>query len=224
MYMHIPALLSADNLKEIDGLISEAAFVEGNRSAGRLTKPLKNNLQLDREKFAKGQELDNAFLGPLWRSLHLRASGLPLRITPPVISRYETGMSFGSHTDNPLTGRNGNVRTDMAVAIFLSDPDSYKGGALSIRTDVGDVNFRLPRGEALLFPAGAIRSVLEVTEGTMTIAMAWIQSMIQDQAKRQILFELDRACVMVGEKAPQAEETKLLLKVYGNLMRMWSDV
>jgi PKHD-type hydroxylase len=224
MYMHIPGLLSPDNLKEIDALVSGAPFVEGNRTAGPLTKSIKNNLQLDREKFTKAQELDNAFLNALWKNLHIRASGLPKRITPPVISRYEKGMSFGSHTDNPITGRNGNVRTDMALAIFLSDPESYKGGALSVRTDVGDINFRLPRGEALLFPAGALRSIQEVTEGSTVIATAWIQSMIQDQAKRQLMFELDRACVMVGEKAPQGEETKALLKIYGNLMRMWSEV
>jgi PKHD-type hydroxylase len=224
MYMHIPGLLSPENLKEIEGLIAGAPFVEGNRTAGPLTKPIKNNLQLDREKFAKGQELDNAFLNALWKNLHIRAAGLPRRITPPVISRYDKGMSFGSHTDNPITGRNGNVRTDMAVAIFLSDPESYKGGALSVRTDVGDINFRLARGEALLFPAGSMRSIQEVTDGTTIIATAWIQSMIGNQAKRQLIFELDRACVLVGEKSPQGEETKALLKIYGDLMRMWSEV
>ena len=83
MYMHIPGLLSPDNLKEIDALVSEAPFVEGNRTAGPLTKSIKNNLQLDREKFTKAQELDNAFLNALWKNLHIRASGLPKRITPP---------------------------------------------------------------------------------------------------------------------------------------------
>ena len=48
------------------------------------------------------------------------------------------------------------------------------------------------------------------------------QSLVADGAQRQLLFELDRACVAVNRKSPETEEARLLLKTYGNLVRMWS--
>lgn len=224
MYLHVPALLSADSLKEIDRLVGGAVFVAGNKTPGPLTQSTKNYLQMDRDKTPQCQELDNLLSGALWRNASLRSAALPLKATPPVVSRFEKGMSYGPHTDNPVMGRQTLIRTDLAVTVFLSDPASYKGGALSVRTEVGEINFRLPRGECLLFPAGAVRSIGEVTEGISTLATIWIQSIIQDAGQRQLIHELDRACLMVGEKAPQSDETRLLLKVYGNLMRMWGDV
>ena len=45
--------------------------------------------------------------------------------------------------------------------------------------------------------------------------------MVADGAQRRLLFELDRATVTVNKKLPDTEEARLLLKTYGNLVRMW---
>jgi len=222
MYLHIPGLLNAEQLDQIEPVLSGATFVDGSLTAGNLTKPIKKNLELDRDKTEKSGELKSLVSNALWRNTLFRAAAMPTRITPPIFNKHETGMFYGPHTDNPITGRTPGVRADLAVSIFLSDPEKYDGGAVAIRTDGGEIKFRLPRGDALVYPSGVIHTIEEITSGTRYAAVLWLQSVVVDSNQRQILFELDRAAVMVNEKAPQSEESRLLIKAYGNLMRMWA--
>ena len=48
-------------------------------------------------------------------------------MAPLILSRYEPGMDYGSHVDDALMH---GVRTDVSFTLFLSDPESYDGGAL----------------------------------------------------------------------------------------------
>jgi PKHD-type hydroxylase len=148
---------------------------------------------------------------------------MPTRITPPIFNKHETGMLYGPHTDNPITGRTPGVRADLAVSIFLTDPTKYEGGAVAIRTDIGEIKFRLPRGDALVYPSEAIHQIEKITSGARYATGAWLQSVVVDSNQRLILFELDRAAVMVNKKAPQSEGSRLLIKAYGNLMRVWAS-
>ena len=58
-----------------------------------------------------------------------------LRIYPPLFNRYRVGHHFGVHVDNavrgdPATGLR--IRADLAVTVFLSEPDEYDGGELIV--------------------------------------------------------------------------------------------
>ena len=57
----------------------------------------------------------------------------PKRIAPPLISRYDKGMSYGAHVDDAMVGR-GAMRSDISIAVFLNDPNDYDGGELVIHT------------------------------------------------------------------------------------------
>ena len=222
MFLRVENLLSEEQLAVADKVLAAGTFVEGGTTAGPVAQRVKNNLQLDKKKSEGAKDLDAVILGALSNNPLIKAVALPARIAEPLYNKHGSGMSYGPHSDNPVMGVGQALRTDVSISIFLSDPDAYEGGELTVKSEVGDVKFKLPRGDALVYPSGAIHAVTEVKSGVRLCAVTWIQSLVADATKRQLLFELDRACLIVNRKSPQTEEARLLLKTYGNLVRMWS--
>lgn len=221
MYLKVEKLLGEDQLASIDALLAKATFVAGRATAGPVAGRVKNNFQMDREKTPGARQIERIVGGALMRHPVVRAAALPARLAPVLVNKHGTGMSYGPHADNPIMGETPFVRTDVSVTVFLSDPKSYDGGELAVRTEVGDALFKLPRGDALLYPSGALHAVREVKSGERVCAVTWIQSLVADAAQRRLLFDLDRVTVQMNKKDPEAEEARLLLRIYGNLVRMW---
>ena len=91
-------------------------------------------------------------------------------------------------------------------------------------SEVGDVTFKPEAGHAVVYPGGSLHSIQEVTKGIRLVAATWIQSIIVDPAKRQLLLELDMAAGLVSKNSPNSDEARILAKTHGNLMRMWSEI
>jgi hypothetical protein len=90
---------------------------------------------------------------------------LPRRLSSPLFSRYEEGMEYGPHTDDAYHAQE-RLRTDIALTMFLSDPDSYEGGALV----VGDSALKPAAGDVAVYPATSIHRVAQVSRGTRLAA------------------------------------------------------
>lgn len=224
MYIHIQNLLTAEHLETVDAGLAEGTFVDGASTAGPSARAVKQNLQLDKKKTNNAKEMDTAILTALAEHQLVRGMALPARILPPLYSKHEPGMTYGTHTDNPVMPGNPPVRTDISITIFLSDPETYDGGELMVTTEVGEAKFKLPKGDALMYPSGALHTVREVTKGERLAAVTWIQSSVRDAARRQLLFDLDVACQLVNRADRTSNEARLLLKTYGNLLRMWAEI
>ncbi|EPX8673530.1 PKHD-type hydroxylase, partial [Escherichia coli] len=52
----------------------------------------------------------------------------------------------------------------------------------------------------------------------------WIQSMIRDDKKRAMLFELDNNIQSLKSRYGESEEILSLLNLYHNLLREWSEI
>ncbi len=52
---------------------------------------------------------------------------------------------------------------------------------------------KLPAGHMILYPATSLHHVRPVTRGARVCSFFWIQSMIRDDGKRSLLFDLDTA-------------------------------
>ena len=224
MFVQVQKLLAAEQLETIDTGLAEATFVEGSRTAGPSGKTVTQILQLDKEKSEAAKDLDAIILQALANNQMVRAMALPARILPPLYAKHRPGMVFASHADNPVMAGNPPVRTDVSVTVFLSDPAAYEGGELTVATEVGEAKFKLPRGDALVYPAGAVYTLREVTSGERVVAVTWIQSTVRAAARRQLLFDLDVASQMVSRNDPASTEARLLFKTYGNLLRMWAEI
>jgi PKHD-type hydroxylase len=54
--------------------------------------------------------------------------------------------------------------------------------------------------------------------------LTWIQSYVRDAARRELLFELNRAREHLLATDPDADTAKQVDRSYANLLRMWADL
>ncbi len=148
---------------------------------------------------------------------------LPVKISMPIYARYTSGMSYGYHVDDPVMGATARYRSDVSITVFLSDPDDYDGGELSIETSYGHQQIKLPAGHAILYPSSSRHAVEPVTRGERLVAIAWVQSMVRSPEQRQILFQLYQARDQLSN-ASTGKAFQHLDDSYTNLVRMWAEI
>ncbi len=223
MLITIPSLLGPAQLAEVDDLFRRAPFRDGRLSAGMAARRVKHNEELDQSS-PDYERLNALVLDPLLRHRLFRSAVLPHRFAAPFYARYGAGMGYGDHIDDPVMGSPHHYRTDVSVTVFLSPPESYQGGELVVRTEFGDRSVKLPAGHAVVYPSSSLHHVNEVTAGERRVMVMWIQSMVRDPARRELLHRLNQVRERALRKAPGAEDTKSLDIVYANLLRMWAEV
>ncbi len=225
-YLVVPGLLMLGEIEAIERLLQAAHFEDGAATATDAAKSVKKNLQLPKAGSPAKQQIDSIIMQALAQSPLIQAALTPTRILPPIISKYEPGMHYGNHVDSPLMAdpHMGAIRVDMAMTLFLAEPESYEGGELSLFTQTGEVKYKLPKGDAILYPATQIHSVLPVTKGVRLAAVTWLQCAVRDTQQREILFQLKSAQSMIEKKGGHPDENLVLLQVYSNLVRMWAEI
>jgi PKHD-type hydroxylase len=218
----IPNVMTAAEIDELAKLIGESSFEDGIATAGTQARRVKKNEQLARGDKNK-PEVQKRVRDALMRSTEFRRATLPKSIRPCLISRYRPGMHYGLHVDNGVMGSEVPVRSDIAVTLFLCEPGQYDGGELVIHTNFGPREVKLPMGSAVVYPASSLHEVAPLTRGERLCAVTWLQSLVRDPARREILYELDLVRRRLHEQQPEAEETYLVQKNHANLLRMWAD-
>jgi PKHD-type hydroxylase len=224
MLLTIPGLLNPAQLDKIRETLEGAEFVDGRLTAGFAAARVKRNLEL-RQDPQRLQRLVRIIMASLGHNEAFRFGALPHRVADPIIARYEPGMTYGDHVDDPIMGASGpRFRTDVSMTIFLSEPEAYSGGELTVRTPFGDRKVKLPAGDAVMYPSSSLHGVAEVTAGQRLVALTWIQSYVRDAAQRELLYELNLARERLLRDAPGTETTGYVDRSYANLLRMWADL
>ena len=219
MYRILP-LLTAGEVAECRKIAANTQFVDG-----RATNPhnkSKNNQQLHDP--AAGQASAQIMLQAFGRSQEFRDFAFPTKIAPPLLTKYQPGQYYGAHADAAFIhlGPNNSIRSDLSCTIFLSDPDSYEGGALHIRLQDGALRFRLKPGEAIIYPSDTFHEVEKVSRGERLVAITFIQSQVQDPFRRNLLFDLNEVAALEG-LTMQPENFARIQLVQSNLLRYWAD-
>ncbi len=223
MLIRIPAVLSVEQLRVVHGLLVRSAFVDGRLSAGVMASRVKRNEEVSVEA-GQFEQLNNIVMGSLVPHPLYKAAALPYRVARPLYARYAEDMEYGPHIDDPVMGDGPRYRSDIAVTVFLSDPESYVGGELVITTSFGEQYIKYPAGDAVMYPASSRHHVAKVTKGERLVAVTWIQSLVRDAARRELLYELHQAREKLLRQLPHAEETRHVDTAYVNLIRMWAEV
>ncbi len=224
MLLAIPGVLKADELALARSWLAGARFVDGRLSAGAAARRVKNNQELEAGA-PELERLNRLVMENLARHPVYRAGALPLHAASPSYARYRPGMAYGEHLDDPIMGAGGVMyRSDIAVTVFLNAPEEYDGGELVIRTPAADQEVKLPAGDAVLYPATSIHRVNPVTRGERVVAVTWVQSLVRDAARRELLYGLNAAREKLLQNAPDGSETAQVNAAYLNLIRMWSDL
>jgi PKHD-type hydroxylase len=227
MIVHVPNVLNAQQVAHCREVIEPATWVDGRVTAGFQSAEVKDNRQLP-EDSKEAHELGTMIVAALERHPLFIAAALPLRVFPPLFNRYDPGMAFGAHLDNAIrqiTGTPYRVRTDLAVTLFLSQPDEYEGGELMIDDVYGSHTVKLPAGDMVLYPASSLHRVTTVTRGIRFASFFWIQSMVREDSHRTLLFDLDMAINQVGQAlSHQHPAIVALTNCYHNFLRGYAEV
>lgn len=228
MLVCIPNVLSKAEVAEFRAAMDRAGWEDGRRTAGAQSAMVKRNEQLPPDG-ELARSLGHRIIKALTGNPQFLSAAIPLHIFPPLFNRYSasSGHHFGVHVDNavrgdPLTGLR--IRTDLSVTLFLSEPDDYDGGELTIEDHYGSHEIKLPAGDMVLYPATSLHLVTPVTRGARVASFFWLQSMIRDAQARSMIFDLDMAiqgiAARLGSDDPEAVR---LTGIYHNLIRYWAE-
>jgi PKHD-type hydroxylase len=226
MLLHIPDVLTAEQVAHCRRVLGEAEWVDGRATAGPQSALAKDNAQLP-EHHPAARELGDLIVAALERNPLFMAAALPSRVFPPLFNRYEGGQSFGSHVDNAVrqvTGTPHRVRTDLSATLFLAQPAEYDGGELLVEDTYGVHSVKLPAGDLILYPASSLHRVTPVTRGARLASFFWVQSMVRDDGERALLFDLDTSIQRLVQDSPGHPSAVQLTNVYHNLLRRWAEV
>lgn len=227
MLIHVPDVLTQDELTQCQTILLDAPWTHGKITAGTQSAKVKNNYQLP-ETAQVAEQARVIILQALKRNGLFFSAALPKTIFPPLFNRYEGASNyFGNHIDNAVrtfasTGQN--VRTDLSATVFLSDPNGYDGGELVIEDTYGSHEIKLAAGDMVLYPGSSLHRVEPVTRGTRIASFFWIESMVRETERRRLLFEMDMAILQLRQMQDDTLPVINLTGCYHNLIRMWANV
>ncbi|HVU02848.1 MAG TPA: Fe2+-dependent dioxygenase [Polyangiaceae bacterium] len=222
MRLLVPNVVPREVIAPLVEALRGAEFVDGRVSAEGAARSVKHVLQLPRGS-AIGESGGDAIQRALLASPEFVAAVEPLRVVRPQLMRYDAGMGYGPHHDAPIFPEWPRVRADVAVTVFLNDPDEYSGGDLVVDTPEGRVSCRGPAGSALVYSAGQRHSVERVTRGSRFVAVTWVQSLLRSAEQRALLHRLGRTTARIEQNGGTPEDVEALREIHAALLRGWAE-
>ncbi|SDH28684.1 MULTISPECIES: Fe2+-dependent dioxygenase [unclassified Duganella] len=226
MMLHIPCVLTREQVSEMRRRLDESQWIDGRATVGEQGAKVKQNRQLP-ESSPLALELGQTILTALATHPLYFSAVLPLRTIPPLFNSYAGGEHYGAHVDGSMRRIPGSgewVRTDVSTTVFLCDPDEYDGGELIVTDAYGEHEVKLPAGDAIIYPSTSIHRVEPVTRGARVCSFFWTQSMVRDDMRRGMLLELDQNIQSLRARLGDCPEMVGITGHYHNLLRQWSEV
>jgi len=227
MLITIPDVLTSEEVAYIRRVLEDTQWVDGRTTAGDQAALVKKNLQVPVDSPA-AQELSQIVMRALGRNPTFSSAALPLHVLPPMFNRYDEGMTFGAHVDGSIRvvpGTSMRLRTDVSSTLFLTPPEDYDGGELVVHDTYGTHSVKLPAGHMVVYPATSMHSVTPVTRGSRWASFFWTQSMVSDDWRRHMLYDLDMSIIEVRRNMPDDHPAVVGLTAhYHNLIRHWSEM
>jgi len=224
MLLHTPGILDQAQVRAMRQALDQATWTDGRETVGPQGAKVKRNLQLPDASPLRA-ELGRIVLDALAKHPLYHAATLPLRTLAPRFNRYEGGGQYGFHVDGAVMSlpHGEQLRSDISCTLFLAEPEEYDGGELIISDTYGEHDVKLPAGDAIIYPSSSLHRVTPVTRGARIAAFFWVQSLVRDDGKRRLLFELDASIQTLTQTQADPQALLQLTGVYHNLLRQWSE-
>jgi len=219
MFLELKDFLTPDEVARLREMAAKVQFVEG-----RISNPhnqTKNNLQANESDplYAESSRLVAAAFA---RCAPFRDFAFPRHIAPPLLARYEVGMTYGAHADTShMLYGNEIRRSDLSATVWLSPPASYDGGELVVYLGNKLVAVKGEAGSVIVYPSTQLHEVTPVRRGQRLVSITFIESMIPEEFLRTQLYELNEVAALEGLKMSWANRVRLEA-VRNNLLRLWS--
>jgi len=227
MLLQLPQILNQEEVRAMRAqLADETLWIDGRTSAGPQAVGVKRNEQLSQDS-AVSRELQAQVLAAVQRNPMFFSAALPRRFFNPLFNRYRPDFpTYGAHIDGAVLHSRRTqewVRSDVSCTLFLSEPDEYDGGELSIHDTYGQQRVKLPAGHAVIYPSSSLHEVTPVTRGARIASFFWIESMVRSDEQRRLLYDLDMNLLALRQRHGETAETTALTGAYHNLLRMWAN-
>ena len=214
-------LLNAEETESIKKELEKEnqGWEDGKKTAGSHAAKVKNNLQLKR-KTDISKKLSYLIKQKILNDALLKSFTLAKHIHGIMFTKSTKGMSYGRHIDNAYMSSG---RADLSFTIFLSEKNKYDGGELLIENISSESEFKLDRGEILVYPSTYLHSVKEILNGERIVCVGWIESYVKSIEEREYLFDLDAGARGLLAKYGRSDELDIIFKSYSNLLRVMGD-
>jgi PKHD-type hydroxylase len=224
MILVINAIDDAEHLAAIRERIALLEWRDGRETAGVVAREVKRNLQAALDT-TLGRRMHEELSDLIAENPVLKAAAQPRRLSPLIISKTGVEGHYGAHVDNALMGRGARrQRTDLSFTLFLTPPGEYEGGELVVHAAGMTQELKGEAGHLVLYPSTSIHEVRPVTRGERIVCVGWIESLVADQAQREMLFDLENLRTALRQTLPsQSAELLTLDKTIANLLRMWAQ-
>lgn len=224
MLLHVPNILDREQVARFRQALDQANWTDGRETVGPQGAKVKRNLQLP-DASPLREQLGREVLDALARHPLYHAATLPLRTLTPRFNRYEGGGQYGFHVDGAVMAlpSGEQLRSDISCTLFLAEPEEYDGGELVISDTYGEHEVKLPAGDIIIYPSSSLHRVTPVTRGARIAAFFWVQSLVRNDSRRRMLFELDTAIQTLTRTGADAQAVVQLTGVYHNLLRQWAE-
>jgi PKHD-type hydroxylase len=226
LLLAIPDVLTSEQVKQARELLSAAQWIDGRVTAGHQSSRTKDNMQIP-ENHPVARQLGEIILTALGQNALFISAALPAKVFPPLFNLYSGGQSFGTHVDNAIrqvTASGSRIRTDLSATLFFAGPEEYDGGELIVEDSYGTHAAKLPAGHMVLYPSTSLHHVRPVTRGARVSSFFWIQSMVRDDTRRTLLFDLDMGIQRLNQDVPDHPTAVQFTGIYHNLLRQWAEL
>ena len=219
MFLEIKGLLNQAEVARLVALSRELKFVDG-----RISNPAnetKTNFQADLGD-PKYQESSQIVVSAMTRSREFNDFAFPKRVAPPLMLRYDTAQKYGVHADAAhMQTPGGSLRSDVSCTVFISDPATYQGGELTIYLGVRPIVIKGAAGDCILYPSTTLHEVQPVRSGVRLVSITFIESLVADETKRSLLYELNEVAALEGLNMKWENRVRFEA-ARNNLLRRWS--
>ncbi len=224
MLLTIADVLDPKAVSEIRATLDRLEWRDGSATAGSRARQTKRNEQANLTS-GKGAKLHDSLMAMISGHPLVKAAARPKRFSRLLISKTVTDGGYGFHTDNAIMGSGANrMRSDLSFTLFLSAPEDYDGGELTIDLPGAVQTLKPAAGDLVLYPSTSIHRVAPVTKGVRFACVGWIESMVRDASQRELLLDLDNLRAELRRQLPaQSAELLTLDKSISNLLRMWAE-
>ena len=219
MFLEIKDFLDPITVARLTDMAARLTFVDGRISNPNNTA--KANLQASHADplYAESSRIvADAFA----RSAPFQEFAFPRHVAPPLLARYEVGMTYGAHADaSHMRFGNELRRSDLSATVWLNDTASYDGGELVVYLGDQPLVIKGAPGSVIVYPSTQLHEVTPVRRGTRLVSITFIESLIPDEYQRSQIYELSEVLALEG--ASMKWENRIRLDaVRNNLMRLWA--
>lgn len=204
--------------------VSKLEWEQGKARTKEATGTVKKNEEIKISTSPQAEALIQSVVGKMKEHKNIFIDHMVKKMMSPKFNRYLNSGEYQRHGDAAVMG--GKVRTDLSCTVFLSHPDTYKGGDLCIEgSDGGHHSIKGDPGTCVVYPCRMPHWVTPVTEGERICLITWFESCYRNPQQRELQRRFLRYLHDMEKEADlrYGHYHTAFGSIQSELQRMWLD-